>query len=64
MNNFKPFSDTYTEVTIPLDSKMIAAFEQSEYAYLLEPLYRANANPSYSSVSLVMASRNIKRHYS
>lgn len=54
MNNFKPFSDTYTEVTIPLDSKMITAFEQSEYAYLLEPLYRANANSSYSSVFLTL----------
>ena len=55
MNNFKPFAETYTEVTIPLDSKMITAFEHSEqYAYLLEPLYRANANSSYSSISLTM----------
>lgn len=54
MNNFKPFSDTYTEVTIPLDSKMVTAFEQSEYAYLLEPLYRANENPAYSSVYLTL----------
>ena len=55
MNNFKPFADTYTEVTIPLDSKMITAFEQSEqYAYLLEPLYRAIENPAYSSVGLTL----------
>ena len=54
MNNFRPFSDTYMEVTIPLDSKMITAFEQSEYAYLLKPLYRANENPAYSSVGVTM----------
>ena len=54
MNNFKPFSDTYTEVTIPLDSKMITAFEQSEYAYLLESIYSANENPAYSSVYLTL----------
>ena len=55
MNNFRPFSNTYTEVTIPLDSKMITTFEQSEqYAYLLEPLYRANENPSYSSVGVTL----------
>ena len=54
MNNFKPFADTYTEVTIPLDSKMIAAFEQSEYAYLLESLYRANENPAYSSAYIAL----------
>lgn len=54
MNNFRPFAKTYTEVTIPLDSKMITAFEQSEYAYLLEPLYRANENPAYSSVFLTL----------
>lgn len=51
MNNFKPFADTYTEVTIPLDEKVITAFEESEqYAYLLEDFYRANANPAYDSV--------------
>lgn len=55
MNNFRPFSDTYMEVIIPLDSKMITAFEQSEqYAYLLEPLYRANDNPAYSSVGVTL----------
>ncbi len=54
MNNFKPFSDTYTEVTIPLDSKMITAFEKSEYSYLLEHLYKASANPSYSSIGLTL----------
>ena len=55
MNNFKPFAETYTEVTIPLDEKMITAFEQSEqYAYLLEPLYRANENPAYSSVYITL----------
>ena len=55
MNNFKPFADTYTEVTIPLDERTIAAFEQSEqYAYLLEPLYRATENPAYSSVGVTM----------
>ena len=50
MNNFKPFAETYTEVTIPLDEKVITAFEQSEYSYLLEDFYSANANPAYNSV--------------
>lgn len=51
MNNFKPFSESYTEVTLPLDNKVLTAFEQSEqYAYLLEDFYRANANPAYDSV--------------
>lgn len=55
MNNFKPFAETYTEVTIPLDERTITAFEQSEqYAYLLEPLYRANENPAYSSVGVTL----------
>ncbi len=51
MNNFKPFSETYTEITIPLDNKVLTAFEQSEqYAYLLEDFYRESANPAYDSV--------------
>lgn len=50
MNNFKPFAETYTEVTIPLDEKVITAFEQSEYSYLLEDFYSANANSAYDSV--------------
>lgn len=51
MNNFNPFADTYIEVTIPLDEKMITALEQSEqYAYLLKDFRRANANPVYNSV--------------
>lgn len=50
MNNFKLFAETYTEVTIPLDEKVITAFEQSEYSYLLEDFYSANANPAYDSV--------------
>lgn len=54
MNNFKPFASSYLEVVLPLDEKMITAFEQSEYAYLLEHLYRANANPAYKSVSCTM----------
>lgn len=55
MNNFKPFTNNYVEVVLPLDSKMITAFEQSEqYAYLLEPLYRANDNPAYSSVGVTL----------
>lgn len=55
MNKFKPFAESYTEVTIPLDEKVITAFEQSEqYAYLLEDFYSANANPAYDSVCLTM----------
>lgn len=54
MNNFKPFADTYTEVTIPLDERTITAFDQSEYAYLLKPFYRANENPAYSSVGVTL----------
>lgn len=55
MKNFKPFAENYTEVTIPLDEKVITAFEQSEqYAYLLEDFYRANINPAYDSVHLTM----------
>lgn len=50
MNNFKPFAETYVEVTIPLDEKVITAFEQSEYSYLLEDFYSANANSAYDSV--------------
>ena len=50
MNNFKPFAESYTEVTIPLDEKVITAFEQSEYSYLLEDFYSANANTAYDSV--------------
>lgn len=50
MNNFKPFAESYTEVTIPLDEKVITAFEQSEYSYLLEDFYSANANSAYDSV--------------
>lgn len=50
MNKFKPFAETYMEVTIPLDEKTVTAFEQLEYAYLLEDFYRANANPAYDSV--------------
>lgn len=38
------------EVTIPFDEKIITAFEQSEYSYLLEDFYSANANPAYNSV--------------
>ena len=52
MNNFRPFGESYTEVTIPLDSKMISAFEQSEYAYLLDDFNRENKNPAYSSVGV------------
>lgn len=55
MNNFKPFANSYAEVTLPLDEKMITAFEQSEqYAYLLEDFYRENSNPAYSSVGVTM----------
>lgn len=55
MNNFKPFTNSYVEVVLPLDSKMITAFEQSEqYAYLLEDFYHENSNPAYSSVYLTM----------
>lgn len=55
MNNFRPFAESYVEITLPLDEKIITAFEQSEqYAYLLEPLYRASENPAYSSVGLTL----------
>lgn len=50
MNNFKPFAETYVEVTIPFDEKIITAFEQSEYSYLLEDFYSAKANSAYDSV--------------
>lgn len=50
MNNFKPFAETYEEIVLPLDSKIITAFEQSEYSYLLEDFYSANANSAYDSV--------------
>ncbi len=54
MNNFRPFAESYVETTIPLNERTIAALEQSEYAYLLEPLYRANDNPAYSSVGVTL----------
>lgn len=50
MNNFKPFAETYVEVTIPFNEKTTTAFEQSEYSYLLEDFYSANANTAYDSV--------------
>lgn len=50
MNNFKPFAETYEEIVLSLDSKIITAFEQSEYSYLLEDFYSANANSAYDSV--------------
>lgn len=55
MNNFRPFAESYVEITLPLDEKIITAFEQSEqYAYLLEPLYNASENPAYSSVGVTL----------
>lgn len=55
MNNFKPFAESYMEVTIPLDEKAVEAFEQSgEYSYILEDFYLANTNPAYDSVCLTM----------
>lgn len=55
MNNFKPYAETYMEVVLPLDEKVMTAFEKSErYAYLLEDFYRANANPAYDSVYFTM----------
>lgn len=54
-NNFKPFSETYTEVTIPLDDKVITAFENSEqYSHLLNDFNNANANSAYTNVYCTM----------
>lgn len=54
MNNFRPFANSYVEIVLPLEEKTVKAFEQSEYAYLLKPFYRANENPEYSSVGVTM----------
>lgn len=54
MNNFKLFSGNYVEVTLPLDERIITAFDNSEYAYLLEDFYRENSNPAYSSIGLTL----------
>lgn len=52
MKNFRPFSETFIEVAMPLDEKTIEALENSEqYAYLLDDLYSALNNPAYESVS-------------
>lgn len=49
--NFNPFADTYTKVTIPLDDKVIAAFESSErYSHLLNDFNSANSNNVYTNV--------------
>lgn len=55
MKNFRPFAETYIEVTMPLDEKTIAVFEDSErYAYILEDIYNAQSNTAYESVSCTM----------
>lgn len=55
MKNFRPFAETYIEVTMPLDEKTIAVFETSErYAYILEDIHSAQNNTAYESVSCTM----------
>lgn len=55
MKNFRPFAETFIEVTMPLDEKVIEVFEASEqHAYLLDDLYSAQNNPAYESVSCTM----------
>lgn len=55
MNNFRPFDETYIEVTMPLDDKTITALTQSErYAALLDDLYSAQDNSAYETVSCTM----------
>ena len=54
MNNFRPFSETYVEIVLPLNEETVIALEQSEYAYLLDNFNRASENPAYSSVGVTM----------